>query len=96
MRKSKLFLKEEGTFLIAIDNKYGIKNWKGKDEYKALLKENSNITKKNIEKNLKELGFGNYKFYYIFPEYKAPNLIYTDDYKITTEDISRNFELMKH
>ena len=39
------------------------------------------------------MGLVKYKFYYIFPEYKAPNLIYTDDYNISVEDISRNFEL---
>lgn len=93
LEKAKRFLKEDGTLLIAVDNKYGIKNWKGKDDYQSLLHSNSRYTKKYIENDLNQLGFRNYKFYYIYPEYKAPNIIYTDMHKITTEDISRNFEL---
>lgn len=93
LKKAEKFLKSDGTFLIAMDNKYGIKNWKGKDDYKTILDEKLKSTKKCIEENLNDLGFTNYKFYYIYPEYKAPNLIYTDNYKITIEDISRNFEL---
>lgn len=93
LEKAKMSLKENGTILIAFDNKYGIKNWKGKDDYKFLLDQDSKLTKKYVESDLNKLGFGNYKFYYIFPEYKAPNLIYTDNHKLSNEDISRNFEL---
>ena len=89
---AKKYLKENGTFLVAVNNKYGIKNWKGKDDYKNLLNQDKS-TKKYIENSLNKLGFRNYKFYYIYPEYKAPNLIYTDEYKLTIEDTSRNFEL---
>ena len=93
LENSKKYLKNNGTILLAIDNKYGIKNWKGKNNYKFILDKDFKNTKKYIENNLNELGFINYKFYYIYPEYKAPNLIYTDEHKITLEDISRNFEL---
>ena len=40
-----------------------------------------------------DIGFKNAKFYYIFPEYKAPNVIFSDEHEVTLEDISRNFEL---
>lgn len=93
LENAKKYLKNNGTILLAIDNKYGIKNWKGKNNYKFILDKDFKNTKKYIENNLNELGFINYKFYYIYPEYKAPNLIYTDEHKITLEDISRNFEL---
>lgn len=91
--KAKNLLKNNGTIFLAINNKYGIKNWKGKDDYKDILNKDLKFSKRYIENDLNKLGFTNYKFYYIYPEYKAPNLIYTDNYKITTEDISRNFEL---
>ena len=65
LEKAKRFLKEDGTLLIAVDNKYGIKNWKGKDDYQSLLHSNSRYTKKYIENDLNQLGFRNYKFYYI-------------------------------
>ena len=93
LSKAKCYLNEGGTIFIAVNNKYGIKNWKGKDDYKALLDKNSEFTKLNIESDLKKVGLEKYKFYYIFPEYNAPNLIYTDNHKISSEDISRNFEL---
>ena len=94
IKKAKVLLKENGTILAAFDNKYGIKNWKGKNECSSLIDKTSKFTKKYIEKALNELNLKNYKFYYIYPEYKAPNLIYTDNYKITNEDLfSRNFEI---
>ncbi len=93
LEKAKMSLKENGTIFVAIDNKYGIKNWKGNDDYKNLLNKDVTFTKKHIENSLSKLGFRNYKFYYIFPEYKAPNLIYTDSHKLSDEDLSRNFEL---
>ena len=93
LEKAKMYLKENGTMFVAVDNKYGVKNWKGNDDYKTLLDQESSLTKKCIESDLSKLGFRNYKFYYIFPEYKAPNLIYTDKHKMSVEDISRNFEL---
>ena len=96
LSKAKAYLKDKGTIFVAINNKYGIKNWKGKDDYKALLDSKAKLTKKYLEDDLNKLGLGNYKFYYIFPEYKAPNLIYSDDYQISMEDISRNFELNEH
>jgi len=94
---AKEYLKEDGTIFVAVDNKFGMKNWKGKDEYKALIQNpkintKAEFGKTKLEKNISDLNF-NSRFYYIFPEYKAPNLIYTDEHKISTEDISRNFEL---
>ena len=96
-------LKENGKILLATDNKFGIQYWNGKKdlegtlEYKNLIEERTkNGSKLFSEKQLKELieesGYKNYKFYYALPDYKMPNLIYSKDYEITKEDISRNFQ----
>ena len=90
------YLKENGIFLIAINNRFGMRNWKGKDNYLSLLgrfNNNYGYSKNRLNSMIKQLGFINHRFYYIFPEYKAPNLIYTDEHKVTLEDISRNLEL---
>ena len=100
---SSKMLKENGKILLATDNKFGIQYWNGKKdlegtlEYKNLIEERTkNGSKLFSEKQLKELieeiGYKNYKFYYALPDYKMPNLIYSKDYTITKEDISRNFQ----
>ena len=96
-------LKENGKILLATDNKFGIQYWNGKKdlegtlEYKNLIEERTeNGSKLFGEKQLKEIieetGYKNYKFYYVLPDYKMPNLIYSKDYTITKEDISRDFQ----
>lgn len=100
---SSKMLKENGKILLATDNKFGIQYWNGKKdlegtlEYKNLIEERTkNGSKLFSEKQLKEIieetGYKNYKFYYVLPDYKMPNLIYSKDYTITKEDISRNFQ----
>lgn len=93
MPQLKKYLKEDGTLLIAIDNKYGIKKWNGKGGYIGLSGKNKEFGELEIRKIISNNGFKNSKFYYIFPEYKAPNIIYTANHNITLEDITRNFEL---
>ncbi len=95
LRILKTYLKENGTILFAIDNKYGIKKWNGKGGYKSLTgrAENKEFSKLEIQNLVNDVGFENSKFYYIFPDYKAPNIIFTDEHEMTLEDISRNFEL---
>lgn len=97
LKLAKNYLKDDGILLIAVNNRFGMKNWKGKDNYEILLgvdKENRTEYGKNKIKNMIEaLGFINYKFYNIFPEYKAPNIIYSNEHKLTLEDISRDLEL---
>lgn len=79
------FLKKDGKILIAINNRLGLTN----------LNENGNIyknvSKKEIELSIEKYGFKNEKFYYVFPNYENANLIYSEDYELSNEDISRNF-----
>ena len=103
LNKAKAYLKEDGKLLIAEDNKFGIKNWNGKRDldgtldYRELTRtynknENGLLAKHQIKELLKEVGILNNKFYYLFPDFNIPNMIITDEYTLTEEDISRNFE----
>lgn len=96
-------LKEDGKILIATDNKFGIQYWNGKKdlegtlEYKNLIEDRTEngsklFSERKFKELIEEIGYKNYKFYYALPDYKMPNLIYSKDYKITKEDISRNFQ----
>ncbi len=96
------YLKEDGKLLMATDNKFGIRYWNGKKdldgtyEYRNLgTKRRKNqaqlFSEKNLDNMLKQAQINHNKFYYIFPDYKMPNLIYSKEYDISKEDISRNF-----
>ena len=103
LSKAKSYLKEDGVLLIAEDNKFGIKNWNGKRDLDGTLdyreitrqynpNENGLLAKHQIKELLSKIGITNNKFYYLFPDFNIPNLIITDDYILTEEDITRNFE----
>lgn len=103
LRKAISVLKDDGKLLIAENNKFGINNWNGKRDlegsldYRELTRtynenEDGLLAKHQISELLSNLGVSNHKFYYVFPNYSLPNLIYTDDYTLTEEDITRNFE----
>ena len=79
------YLKKDGKVLIALNNRLSLNNLnKNGNLYK-------NISKKEIENVIQNLNYKYSKFYYAFPNYENANLIYSDDYKLTKEDISRNF-----
>lgn len=87
--KMKKLLKTNGVILIAIENRYGIKYFAGSNEdhygEKFLgLKgyENYDIQtfgKKELSDIVKKAGFKYEKYYYPFPDYKMPYIIYTDE-----------------
>lgn len=85
INNAKKYLKEDGKLLIAVNNKFGVSN----------LNSDGNIEQNISESDLKNIfkinNLENSKFYYVFPSYKYANLIYTDEYNLTEEDISRNF-----
>ena len=94
-------LKPNGKILLATDNKFGIQYWNGKrdidntKEYREItMKRKKNQCQLFCERQIRELLNNiklNYKIYYIFPNYKMPNLIYDENHKMSKEDISRNF-----
>lgn len=81
-------LKDEGTILFATNNKFGVKAWiTTKEEFKFTNNEKTAVTKEQMEKILE--GW-NYKFYYPLPDYKMPNIIYTENNLPSIADIYRD------
>jgi len=94
----KKFLKKDGKLLIAIENKLGMKYFAGAPEDHTSKKydgiegyENKNgiqtFGKEEIKKLLENAGFKYTKFYYPLPDYKLPNIIFSDDYLPTVDSI---------
>lgn len=91
VHKLRGLLKEQGKLLIAVDNRMGLRYFCGESEpytKKAFAGINHykrgtrgyTFTKKQLEEIVAGAGFENHKFYYPLPDYKFPQLIYTDDY----------------
>lgn len=85
---AKKYLKEDGTILLAVNNKFGVKAW-------ITMNENANVlnnTKIAISRNELEniLQGMNYKYYYPLPDYKLPNIIYTEKNMPTIANIYRD------
>lgn len=90
LKMLKRHLKEDGKLLIAIENKMGIKYWNGAVEdhtgkmYSGLndyvddSKGVRTFSRPEIERLLREAGWTSFKFYYPMPDYKLPEVIYSD------------------
>ena len=88
IKYAKEHLKETGTIIIAVNNKFGMKSWISlKEENKVTNNSNTAISKKELEKLLVGL---NYKYYYPLPDYKLPNIIYTQNCKPSLANIDRD------
>lgn len=94
LKYGKEHLKEEGTILISLDNKLGLNQLNGIEDVTInQKKENQSKTKTEIEKILKKSELNNYKFYYPLPNYKTPNIIFTDKHLPSNESILRDLTL---
>ncbi len=82
-------VKKEGCIVIAIENKFGLKYWAGCQEdhagtYFCGLEgypeggSARTFTRPGLEKIFKNCGVKNYSFYYPYPDYKFPTVIYSD------------------
>lgn len=101
----KKYLKPNGKILLAIENRYGIKYFAGNSEdhlnekYIGLYGyHNSNIQtfgKNELIEIFKKCKLNYYKFYYVFPDYKLPQVIYTDC-KMPTLDECYNIPIFNH
>lgn len=85
---SKSHLQEDGIILFATDNIIGLNNLNGLQTLN-----NPKIAKNKIEKILNKNNFNKFKFYYPLPNYKMPNVIFTDEYLPNTESILRDLTL---
>ena len=82
-------LKPGGKLLLAIENKFGLKYWAGcTEDHVGKLFEGiegypgsggvRTFTKPGLIKILEECGCQEYRFYYPYPDYKFPTVIYSD------------------
>lgn len=90
VRRLEGFLEMDGRILLAVDNKFGIRFWAGNPEnilekkFTSLLGYNNEYekietyTKKYIKTQLNEIGYKT-RFYYPLPDYRRPNVIFSDD-----------------
>lgn len=103
--KIKQLLKPDGKLLVAIENQYGLKYWcgtpedhveipfEGINQYKDVERGVRTFSKKALDILLRESGFLNTYFYYPFPDYKLPTVIYSQDVLPSKKDTvnSENF-----
>lgn len=91
LTRAKSFLKDGGTLIIAIENKYGMKYFAGATEdhtgvtFDGIQNYNGvdrvrTFSRGGIEKLLKNAGFSDNTFYYPMPDYKLPSEIYSDEH----------------
>lgn len=84
-------LKEDGKILFAVENRFGLKYFCGAPEphtnraFDGLNQYRQgtggySFSKKELEDILEGTGLVYHKFYYLLPDYKLPQLIYTDEY----------------
>ncbi|AXM89099.1 class I SAM-dependent methyltransferase [Anoxybacillus ayderensis G10] len=83
-------LNPNGTIILAIENKFGLKYWAGAREdhtgimfdslqnYHISKSKIKTFSKNELEKLLNLSGFQNYRFYYPYPDYKLPKQIFSD------------------
>ena len=84
--------KDDGKIILVVDNKYGMKSWTTlKADRNIICNQTYAISKKLINKLLEEKELNQYKYYYILPDYKGANAIFTDNYMPDLENINRNF-----
>ncbi len=90
LEQLKGMLKPGGKILIAIENRMGLKYMNGANEdHTGILFDGLNYyngkkgartyTKPELEQILNAAGLSSHKFYYPFPDYKMPRMIYTDN-----------------
>lgn len=84
------YLKQDGIILIACNNKYGIEN--SNTNVKENCQENL-YSKAEIENELSKNKLMKYKFYYPLPNFKIPNVIFTDKNLPDYESIQRDLTL---
>ena len=85
----KQYLKPDGVFIIATDNRLGINN--------LCTEKNDNactlLGKNKIEAILENQNLKNRKFYYPLPNYIVPNVIFTDKHLPDFETIGRSLTI---
>ncbi len=100
IKSAKKLLKEDGILLFAIENRFGLKYWLGASEdhiqkpfvgIEGYPEKNTakTFSKSDLKKilELSELRYN--RFYYVFPDYKFPTMIFTDGYIPSHNDFEK-------
>lgn len=97
----KKHLSDDGSIIIAIENKLGLKYWAGCQEdhvpryflgiegYEG-VKGVKTFAKNEITSIIQEAGLNEMEFYYPYPDYKFPTAIYSDDYLPKMGELNNN------
>lgn len=87
-----------GRIVIAIENKYGLKYFAGGredhngrffsgiEDYPGDVPAKT-FSRNNLEEKFRQAGFVNWQFYYPYPDYKLPLMIWSDDRLPTGEEM---------
>ena len=101
LEKINRLLKPGGKILIAIENRLGLKYFAGCREdhvgrefvgiegYPGIDFVET-FSKPELEQILQENGFSKFKFYYPYPDYKFPAVIYSDEYLPKPGELRKN------
>lgn len=91
---AKKHMQLDGTIFISLNNILGLNQLNGLEDVDYTPnKENKFMTKKEIENILNNMELNTYKFYYPLPNYKIPNIIFTDKHLPSHESILRDLTL---
>lgn len=97
-------LSPNGRIILAIENKFGLKYWAGSQEdhiggyfsglegYRDKKKKVITFSKRELEKIFSDIGIKEYDFYYPYPDYKFPMVIYSDDFLPKEGELNRNLQ----
>ncbi len=98
--KLEKYLKPDGKFLIATDNKFGAKYFSGvvnKEErpFFSVVGKTDLYSKSELQNTFDNIGY-NYEFYYPLPDYKLASVIYSDKYLPNILDTKINYHRYCH
>lgn len=101
LKKIKKHLSPGGRILMAIENRLGMKYWAGATEdHVGVLYEGiegypdteyaRTFSKPELNRVMEQAGFSSYAYYYPYPDYKLPMVIYSDDYLPKPGELNQN------
>lgn len=106
LNKLRSMLTKNGSLVIAIENKFGLKYWAGAAEdhtgtiyegihdYPDTGNKVTTYSRKELVELLKTAGFSSSYFYYPYPDYKLPLITYSDDYYPGNEGVKFPYGLL--
>lgn len=95
----KRLIKENGTIILTLNNKFGIKYFAGaktsvnSSPYESITANSNLKSKYEIENMLKNNDLLNYKFFYPLPDYKLPSVIFSQDFIPNENNSKLNYHM---